>query len=119
MGRLSRSYTLAVFWPRLMRNRLAVAGGSVVLALFVVSLCASFLSPFNPSSIHAYSVLSPPSWHHWCGTDELGRDVLSRLLYGSRVSLKVGFVAVGIAVTIGTVVGLVSGYSIEKRAFLY
>jgi peptide/nickel transport system permease protein len=55
-------------------------------------------------------VLSPPSWQHWFGTDELGRDVLSRVLFGARVSLKVGFVAVGIAVSIGTVVGLVSGY---------
>lgn len=104
------TYLYSIFWPRIRRNRLALFGGSVVLALFIVSLLAPLISPFDPSAINAYTVLSPPSWHHWFGTDELGRDVFSRVLYGSRVSLKVGFVAVGIAVSIGTVIGLVSGY---------
>jgi peptide/nickel transport system permease protein len=104
------SYLNSIFWPRLRRNRLALCGGSVVLVLFVVSLLAPLISPYDPSAINAWKVLSPPSWLHLFGTDELGRDVLSRVLYGSRVSLKVGFVAVGIAVSIGTVVGLVSGY---------
>ena len=104
------TYFYSIFWPRLRRNRLALIGGSVVLALFVVSLLAPVIAPFDPSAINAYQVLSPPTWQHWFGTDELGRDVLSRVLYGSRVSLKVGFVAVGIAVSIGTVIGLVSGY---------
>ena len=104
------TYFYSIFWPRIRRNRLALIGGSVVLALFLVSLLAPVVAPFDPSAINAYQVLSPPTWHHWFGTDELGRDVLSRILYGSRVSLKVGFVAVGIAVSIGTVIGLVSGY---------
>lgn len=104
------SYLHSIFWPRLRRNRLALFGGSIVLLLFVVSLLAPLISPYDPSAINAWKVLAPPSWQHWFGTDELGRDVLSRVLYGSRVSLKVGFVAVGIAVSIGTVVGLVSGY---------
>ncbi len=104
------TYFYSIFWPRLRRNRLALIGGSVVLALFVVSLLAPVIAPFDPSAINAYQVLSPPTWQHWFGTDELGRDVLSRVLYGSRVSLKVGFVAVGIAVSIGTVIGLVAGY---------
>ncbi|HIJ80082.1 MAG TPA: ABC transporter permease [Desulfuromonadales bacterium] len=107
---IRHSYIISVFWPRLRRNRLAMAGGAVVLALFAISLLAPLFTPYHPSAINAFSVLSPPSWQHWFGTDELGRDVLSRVLYGSRVSLKVGFVAVGIAVSIGTVVGLVSGY---------
>jgi peptide/nickel transport system permease protein len=107
---LRHSYLNTIFWPRLRRNRLALFGGAVVLALFVVSLLAPLISPYDPSAINAWKVLSPPSWQHWCGTDELGRDVLSRVLYGARVSLKVGFVAVGIAVSIGTVVGLISGY---------
>ncbi len=107
---LRHSYLNVIFWPRLRRNRLALFGGSVVLVLFVISLLAPLISPYDPNAINAWKVLSPPSWHHWFGTDELGRDVLSRVLYGSRVSLKVGFVAVGIAVSIGTVVGLVSGY---------
>jgi peptide/nickel transport system permease protein len=106
----AHSYVNSIFWPRLKRNRLALFGGAVVLMLFVASLLAPLISPYDPSAINAWKVLEPPSWQHWFGTDELGRDVLSRVLYGARVSLKVGFVAVGIAVSIGTVVGLVSGY---------
>lgn len=104
------SYVYSIFWPRFRRNRLALLGAAIVLALFVVSLLAPLISPYDPSAINAWHVLAPPSWQHWFGTDELGRDVLSRVIYGSRVSLKVGFVAVGIAVSIGTVVGLASGY---------
>jgi peptide/nickel transport system permease protein len=104
------SYFYSVFWPRLRRNPLALAGGAVVIALFLVSLLAPLISPYDPSAINAWNVLSSPSLQHWFGTDELGRDVLSRVLYGARISLKVGFVAVGIAVFIGTVVGLLSGY---------
>jgi peptide/nickel transport system permease protein len=107
---LKHSYLNTIFWPRLRRNRLALFGGSVVLTLFMVSLLAPLISPYDPSFINAWKVLSPPSWQHWFGTDELGRDVFSRVLYGSQVSLKVGFVAVGIAVSIGTVIGLISGY---------
>ena len=104
------SYIHAVFWQNLKRNKLAMAGGFVVGLLFVVSVLAPLLVPYDPNGINAWQVLSPPSWQHWFGTDELGRDVLSRVIYGARISLKVGFVAVGIAVAIGTLVGLVSGY---------
>ncbi len=104
------TYFASIFWPRIRRNRLAMFGGSIVLALFMVSLLAPLIAPYDPSTINSWQVLAPPSWQHWFGTDELGRDVLSRVLFGARVSLKVGFVAVGIAVSIGTVIGLVSGY---------
>lgn len=104
------SYFYAIFWQRFKRNRLAVSGACVVAALFLVSLLAPAIVPWEPNAINAWSVLSPPSWQHWLGTDELGRDVLTRIIFGARISLKVGFVAVGIAVSIGTVVGLVSGY---------
>ncbi len=110
MTDLTSSYLYAVVWQRLKRNHLALAGGCVVLLLFVVSLLAPLIVPSDPNAIDAWHVLSAPSWQHWFGTDELGRDVLSRMIYGSRISLKVGFVAVGIAVSIGTLVGLVSGY---------
>ena len=106
----SNSYISAVFWPRLCRNRLAMAGGVVVLMLFVLSILAPLISPYDPSSINAWEVLQPPSPKHWFGTDELGRDVFSRIIYGARISLKVGFVSVGIAVTIGTLTGLAAGY---------
>ena len=110
MTGFSNSFFYAVFWPRLKRNRLALFGGCVVAILFVVSVLAPVFAPADPNAIDAWQVLSPPSLQHWFGTDELGRDVLSRVLFGARISLKVGFVAVGIAVSIGTVVGLISGY---------
>ena len=104
------TYFYSVFWQRLKRNRLAMSGACVVAVLFLVSLLAQVIVPYEPNAINAWAVLSPPSWQHWFGTDELGRDVLSRVIFGARISLKVGFVAVGIAVSIGTVVGLISGY---------
>jgi peptide/nickel transport system permease protein len=104
------TYFYAVFWQRIRRNRLAMSGALVVAVLFLISLLAQVIVPYDPNAINAWTVLSPPSWQHWFGTDELGRDVLSRIIFGARISLKVGFVAVGIAVSIGTVVGLVSGY---------
>lgn len=107
---LRHTYAYAIFWPRFKRNRFALCGGAIVIALFVISLLAPLLAPYDPSAINAWQVLTPPTWQHWFGTDELGRDVLSRVLYGSRVSLKVGFVAVGIAVCIGSTVGIIAGY---------
>jgi peptide/nickel transport system permease protein len=105
-----KSYIATVFWPRLKRNRLAMAGLLVVAALFLASLLAPLIAPYNPSDINAWQVLSSPSWSHWFGTDELGRDVFSRVLFGARISLKVGFVAIGIAVVLGSAVGLAAGY---------
>lgn len=104
------SYWVAVFWPRLFRNRLAMTGGVFVVSLFAISILALVASPYDPAAINAWEVLQPPSLRHWFGTDELGRDVLSRVLSGAGISLKVGFVAVGIAVMLGTMVGLLAGY---------
>ncbi|HBA87527.1 MAG TPA: peptide ABC transporter permease [Geobacter sp.] len=98
------------FWQRFTGNKFATAGLVVIVALFVLSLAASLLTPYQPDAIDAWHVLLPPSAEHWFGTDELGRDVLTRVIFGARVSLKVGFVAVGIAVLIGTVVGLFAGF---------
>lgn len=104
------SYFYTIFWQRFRHNRFAMAGGIIVAALFVVSFLAPYVTPYDPATIDAYHVLLPPSASHWMGTDELGRDVFTRVVYGARISLKVGFVAVGIAITIGTVVGLLAGY---------
>jgi len=98
------------FWRRFRTNRVATAGLVVVAALFLLSFCAGFITPYDPDALDAWHVLLPPSSAHLFGTDELGRDVLTRVIYGARVSLKVGFVAVGIAVAIGTVVGLFAGF---------
>jgi len=107
---IRNSYLYAVFWKSFRRNRFAVAGGAVVAILFVISLMAPFITPWDPAAINAYQVLMPPSASHWMGTDELGRDVFSRVIYGTRISLYVGFVAVGIALSIGALVGLASGF---------
>ncbi|ANA40538.1 MULTISPECIES: oligopeptide ABC transporter permease [Geobacter] len=104
------SWFHTVFWKRFRRNRFALAGGMVVVVLFAISFLAPYITPWDPDAIDAYRVLLPPSAEHWFGTDELGRDVFTRVIYGARISLKVGFVSVGIAVIIGTVLGLVSGF---------
>lgn len=105
---MTNLYTL--YWNRFRSNRFAVAAALVVLSLFILSFLAPLITPYDPDAIDAYHVLLPPSDAHWFGTDELGRDVFTRVVYGARISLKVGFVAVGIAVLVGTVVGLVAGY---------
>ncbi|MGE5246766.1 MAG: ABC transporter permease [Verrucomicrobiota bacterium] len=98
------------FLRRLLRNRLAVAGGLVILFFFLVSAVPSLFASRDPDRIDVTSILQPPSAAHPMGTDDLGRDVLARVAYGARVSLKVGFVAVGIATSIGLVIGLLSGF---------
>jgi peptide/nickel transport system permease protein len=107
---LKSSYFCEIYWKRFRGNRFAVAGGIVVLVLFVISFLAPYITPYNPTTIDAYHVLLPPSAEHWMGTDELGRDVFTRVVYGARISLLVGFVAVGIYIVIGTLIGLVSGF---------
>jgi peptide/nickel transport system permease protein len=89
---------------------MAMTGLALVLGLFVVSVGAPWLAPYDPLSIDLKEVLMPPSSDHYLGTDTLGRDVLSRIIYGSRVSLKVGFVAVGLATLIGLFIGALAGY---------
>jgi len=99
-----------VFWRRFKRNKLAVAGGIIVLFLFVIAALAPIVSPYKPNEIDRKYILMPPSFAHPFGTDDLGRDVLSRMIYGSKISLAVGFVSVGIATGIGLIVGAVAGY---------
>ena len=98
------------FWRAFAKNRLAVAGGAVVLLLVVLALLAPVLAPADPHRPDVRNMLGAPSAKHPLGTDQLGRDVLSRMLYGSRVSLAVGFVSVGIAAAIGIVLGALAGY---------
>jgi peptide/nickel transport system permease protein len=98
------------FWTALARNRLAVVGGVVVACLAVAAALAPALAPWDPNRPDVKKILQPPSGRHWLGTDQLGRDVLSRMLYGARVSLVVGFVSVGIAAAIGIMLGAAAGY---------
>ncbi len=98
------------FWHRFSRNKMALAGSAVVILLFFVSLLAPWISPYDPGEINLQMILSSPSGIHPFGTDQLGRDVLSRMIWGSRISLKVGFVATGIAIVIGGILGAIAGY---------
>ncbi len=81
-----------------------------MLALFLTAALAPLLAPYDPNAIDPYNVLAAPDAAHWFGTDELGRDVFSRMIFGARISLIVGLVSVGIAVLIGTSLGSVAGY---------
>jgi peptide/nickel transport system permease protein len=99
------------FWRALRRNRLAVIGGVVVLILVALAVLAPVLAPRDPNRPDIKSILAEPSRSHPLGTDQLGRDVLSRMLHGARVSLAVGFVSVGIATVIGLVLGSIAGYN--------
>ena len=94
----------------LIRHPLGSLGASVVTLLVLVALLAPFISPYDPFAIDVEHVLEPPSLTHPCGTDLLGRDVLSRLIYGARISLEVGILAVGISLAIGVVLGAIAGY---------
>ena len=98
------------FRKRFFKNKMAIAGGFIVVFLFIVSILAPWISPFDPNAIGLANVLLPPSVHHPFGTDQLGRDVFSRMIYGAGISLKVGFVATGIAIVIGTILGALAGY---------
>lgn len=101
---------MAIFYNRFKKNRLAAAGGVMVLLLFIIAALAPLISPFDPNEIDRNSILEPPGVNHILGTDDLGRDVLSRMIFGSWISLAVGFVAVGIATFIGIIFGALSGY---------
>ncbi len=91
-------------------NGMLLLGLGIVLVMSLAAVFAPVLAPYPPNAEHLQNILEPPCAAFPLGTDRLGRDVLSRLLYGGRVSLWVGFVAVGISISIGTVLGLVSGY---------
>lgn len=95
---------------RLSRNPLAVAGGAVILLFFVLALFPSVFSSHDPNRIDILKILTPPSESHPLGTDDLGRDVLARMVFGARISLSVGFVAESIAIGIGLLIGLLAGY---------
>ena len=101
---------------QLWRNKTAIAGLIIVTAFLLMAIFAPFLSPHNPVETSLYDQLKPPVWHEtgkWeniLGTDELGRDTLSRIIYGARVSLVVAVVSVGLAFVLGTLLGSVSGY---------
>jgi ABC-type dipeptide/oligopeptide/nickel transport system permease subunit len=97
-------------WRRFRRHRTAMAGLILLVALLVLALAAPLLTSYNPERQSLSQALRPISWAHPLGTDHLGRDILARLLYGGRLSLMIGFLAVGLGVAIGVPLGAVSGF---------
>lgn len=97
-------------WARLRRNRLALAGLGILILLCMVSLLTPWIAPYEYEAQNLALGASPPSPEHWFGTDIFGRDLLTRVMYGGRVSLMVGFVATAVALLIGVLWGTVAGY---------
>src|SRR4051794_18076128 len=97
-------------WKRLLRNFAFTAGALLTLALIFIALAAPLLSPFDPDQQDTINRLQPPSKAHLLGLDDLGRDVLSRIIWGARVSLRVGFSVVILTSLIGVTLGAISGY---------
>ncbi len=91
-------------------NKLASISLIFILIVILAAIFAPYIAPYNPDKINVNSILLPPSFAHPLGTDQLGRDVLSRLIYGSRISIEVGFIAVSISLFIGIIVGSYAGY---------
>ena len=98
------------FLKDIKRNKLALAGFIILIPMFFCAVLAPLIAPYSPIDPDLKNVLAGPSFSHPFGTDTLGRDVFARVVYGSRISLLVGFVSVGIATLIGMVIGAFSGY---------
>ncbi len=105
-------------WAKLKRNKAAFAGGIFLVIYLGCALCAPLLFKGDPSAPHLIHSLTPPSAKHLLGTDELGRSILGRILYGSRVSLMIAVGVVGVGLFIGVPIGLVSGYYGGKTDFI-
>jgi peptide/nickel transport system permease protein len=101
---------LGELWRRLRRNRAAVVGAAIVAVFVFLAIVAPYLVPYNPIRGILDDRLQSPNSTHWLGTDELGRDVLSRILYGARISLQIQLVSVILALAIGVVLGSLGGY---------
>jgi len=92
------------------RNPLAAVGVALVITFVLCALLAPLLAPYDPAQIDLTNRMEPPTQKHWCGTDELGRDICSRLIYGSRISLMVGSSVVLVSLFLGLIIGSVAGY---------
>lgn len=107
--RIARSFFR--FLRRLLRSPSAKLGAFICLLLLLTAIFAPWIATFDPTFMGAGKALTPPNGDYWFGTDELGRDLFSRIVYGSRLTLKVGMIAVGISMTAGVLIGLVAGYA--------
>ncbi len=98
------------FLARVIRRPAALVGGGIVLAFVLMAIAAPLIAPYEPNANDWMAIRQAPSAAHWFGTDDLGRDVLSRIIYGARASIAAGVVAIVVAVLLGVPLGLVAGY---------
>ncbi len=110
MALLRQNSNLYLTLVRLRRNRLAVLGLVVIVILVLTAVFAPLLAPYHYASQNLMEAFEPPSWTHPLGTDEFGRDILSRIIYGAQISLQVGIFAVALAMVVGGILGAVAGY---------
>lgn len=110
-GSARGSGAFAQLWRQLRKDHLGMLGLFLVLAMVTSAVLADWIVPYDPTQIMIGPRLAPPSWEHWLGTDQLGRDVLSRVIMGGRVALQVALAALGAALTLGLVLGLIAGYA--------
>lgn len=107
---MERNKIRSKIFSKISKNILLVSGASIVLFFIIVAVFAPLIAPFNPALTNLNEVFTAPNSTYLFGTDALGRDVFSRVVYGARISLFVGFIAVGISISIGVVLGLMAGY---------
>ncbi|MEW9122969.1 MAG: ABC transporter permease [Thermotaleaceae bacterium] len=107
---LAYSSFYADAWKRLKKNSFAMVSLFVLVILVGVAIFAPYIAPYDPAEQDVYNIMQKPSKEHLFGTDEFGRDILSRVIYGARVSLSVGIIAEGISMTIGVLLGALAGY---------
>ncbi len=100
----------SAFLRKLLHNRLSMFAMTMLAVFLICALFAPWISPHDPYAISGESMLAAPGLQHWFGADQLGRDLLSRIMYGARISFLVGVVSVGIALTAGTILGMLAGY---------
>lgn len=109
-GEIKKRSQLQETWKRLSKNNLAIAGLAILLILVLVAVFADVIAPYAYDKQDYRATLQSPSWEHLMGTDEYGRDIFSRVIYGSRISLYVGFVSLLVGAVIGCIFGAIAGY---------
>ena len=108
--RTKQSSTGADAWRRLLKNKLAVAGMIIIIIFVLAAILASIISPYDPNYQDLTAMYQGPSAKHWFGTDNLGRDILSRIIWGARVSIPVGLLCVAASLIVGGLIGVLSAY---------
>lgn len=97
-------------FTQLKKDPLGMTGLIIVLVILFATVFAPLLAPHDPLEIDVYNRLASPSWQHWLGTDQLGRDILSRVLFGGRIALKVALIAISVSMTLGLILGMMAGF---------